>query len=893
MTRRMIAASGLLFVFAAASLAQTPPAGDEAKSAAVLDNTSFWRVLYSWARPPVKTADGFVDHKPKPGRGACKCEAELNFMTTYPPEGWTSPDFYDTAWARRPFFGKYVNGETDHRAGGGAASPNTRLLSLRGKFQVQDPAKVSGLSLMVSYRGGVAVYVNGKELTRRHLPEGKLAPAAPAEIYEKDVYLREDGKPQLWFPPNPEAAAAFAKRERKLEALAVPAELLRKGLNVLAVEIHAAAYPEEYEKVGFPWSTCGLIELHLRADKADGLTPNVVRPAGLQVWNTNIAAHLYDFEYGDPSEPLQPISLAGPRNGVVTGRVAVGSDQAIKGLTASITELTGPGGKSIPAAGVQLAYGKFDGLRGSRWGGALPYHEFITGPIQSTPPRDDALLEAPPAETPVAPRRFDEKARAATGLPPHVPGAVQPVYVQVRIPKDAAPGEYKGTLTINAAGQSPVQAPVQLTVIDWALSDPAGFDAFLGLIQSPEGVALNYGVPLFSDKHLELMGRSFELIGQTGGRVLVLTLGAESQYGNAESLVLWVKDADGKLTHDFSRVEKYVDLALKKMGKPQFVVCGVWDSCMHVSAPQASKRKFPRHSVLDKASGKIENADGPANGSPESEAFWRPVLTGVKDILAKRGLDDRMLLGYSADVLPDKATIEVFHKIVPGAGWQSTRHGPTGCESLPGESAGVPVKYHANVWGGWDHHDPDCRRIYGWRHPVNPSYRTWLDRDLFDASTITWFRTALEQAIIADRHGLGQIGADFWPVKGVDGKPTHTMVGRFPATSEGNLGIYAGQLLYPGPSGPVPTLRFEMMRENLQECEAKIFLEKLLTAKPCPLPEDLAKKCQGVLDERMRWHRVRTVSGESALFWPYTGAQARGAALFEAAAQAAKVSPAK
>ena len=58
--------------------------------------------------------------------------------------------------------------------------------------------------------------------------------------------------------------------------------------------------------------------------------------------------------------------------------------------------------------------------------------------------------------------------------------------------------------------------------------------------------------------------------------------------------------------------------------------------------------------------------------------------------------------------------------------------------------------------------------------------------------------------LLAERHGLGQIGADFWPVPGPDGRSASTLVGRFPSTSEGNLGIYAGQLLYPGPDGPVP-----------------------------------------------------------------------------------------
>ena len=63
-------------------------------------------------------------------------------------------------------------------------------------------------------------------------------------------------------------------------------------------------------------------------------------------------------------------------------------------------------------------------------------------------------------------------------------------------------------------------------------------------------------------------------------------------------------------------------------------------------------------------------------------------------------------------------------------------------------------------------------------------------------------------------------------------------------------------LLYPTADGAAATLRYEAVRENIQECEARIFLEKLLTSQPCPLPTDLAKRCQDVLDARTRWHRV-------------------------------------
>ncbi len=76
------------------------------------------------------------------------------------------PEFDDGAWWRAPgpFYGGY-----------GFRQPNTiALICLRGKFGAEDPAKVKSLTFSAVYRGGIVVYLNGKEVKRAHLPEGKM-----------------------------------------------------------------------------------------------------------------------------------------------------------------------------------------------------------------------------------------------------------------------------------------------------------------------------------------------------------------------------------------------------------------------------------------------------------------------------------------------------------------------------------------------------------------------------------------------------------------------------------------------------------------------------------------------------------------------------------------------
>ena len=865
---------GALAALACASLcpAQQPATAGKPAAAPVtiLDGSSVWRVLYSWGAPMAKTRDGYAETRGK----------DLwDFMTVYPPDGWTAVTFDDSTWCRRHFFGKYYNGELDGRAGGGGPNLNIRQISLRGKFTVTDPAKVKVLHLTLVYRGGVVVHVNGREVKRDFLPPGKLVPGCPAEMYPTRAYLNDQGKPWSWWDDRKVIGQeAYQLRVRRINGLPVPAELLRKGTNVLAIEIHAAPFPEAFTKpkVQPNWAAAGLCELRLQTDDASVVIPNVVRPEGMQVWNTNLVEQIGENSYGDPHEPVKPVRLGAARNGVTTGRLIVSSDRPIKGLKATVSELAGSGGKKIASSAVQVRYGKICSLNGSGR-------------------RDDALLDAPPQvlSPPPAPPRDNwtamrHKARTDDGLPPEIKqGAIQSVLVTARVPKDAEAGAYRGTLTIAADGERPVEMPLELTAADWVVPDPADFTFWFGLIQSPEGVALRYDVPLWSQAHLKLLDKSFRLIAQTGGKVLFIHLIAETEYGNERSMVIWDKGPDGKLTADLSAVEKFVKVAAEHM-KPTYVVVCVWQWQYSGTSP--------RITVRDPETGALANVPGPKYGTPESLAFWKPVLLGVKDMLAKAGLDGRMLLGSGSDGYPKKDQVSVFKKIVPDVGWEAHRHPPRGGNYMVAEEGNVPVKYIASVWGSWSNWDPASRRVYGWNFTAGGqgTFWTWLDRRTYDPAGFTRFRTLCEQTLLANRRGLAQIGADFWPPPAEKGtRPLGTLFSRFPHAGNvgaGNKGCTTNQLFYPAPEGPVPTIRYELIRENIQECEARIFLEKLLLEKPCRLSEGLAQKYQDLLDERTRWHRIGygMATSDVDVSWPYSGWRGRTMKLYEAAGEAAK-----
>jgi hypothetical protein len=142
--------------------------------------------------------------------------------------------------------------------------------------------------------------------------------------------------------------------------------------------------------------------------------------------------------------------------------------------------------------------------------------------------------------------------------------------------------------------------------------------------------------------------------------------------------------------------------------------------------------------------------------------------------------------------------------------------------------------------------------------------------------------------------GLARGGADFWPVLGSDKiRPgvtrSTTVVARFPETcwDQLNLDRSIECLLAPGPDGAIPTMRFESYREGIQECEARIFIERAVVGGK--LDPALTRKCQELLDERHNLIRAACIGGGDGGFAWYaaSGSEGLAARLFDCAAEVA------
>jgi len=862
--------------------AEDEPAG--ASETVILGDGSSWRTHVTWRTPVLIGKDGAL--KPllrRKGRAKDAPMVPVPVWTSQaPPADWMQPAFDDSRWARarsphgvRLWHGRYTAGV--YEAGNPA---EVQAIRVRGRFRVDDPTAVGALRLALRYHGGVVVYVNGTEVARFHLPAGPIGPDTVAERYPDETYFRPDGKALNDMFDGKACKDRIAARTRAANDVLVPANLLKKGVNVLAVEVRRAPLYEErltrkFAKVDWhgpptPWRHASLESLTLTAPAGAAVVPSTAQPTGFQVWNCRPHETVTLGDCGNPCEPLRPVRIVGARNGHFSGRLVVSSTDPIKGLGVTVSDLVAvKGAGAIPADSVRVRYAVLSDRKQS-W---------------NSPERFEALVDTPPAEVPVIKVQTRRGRQRVT-----VEGVVAPVWITVDVPADASPGDYEATVTVRADGAPPVEVPLRLTVNDWRVPDPKDFVTTNNLLQSPDTLARTYGVSPWSDRHVALMGRTLALLAEVGGRFCHLDLSIGYDFTNSSrSLVRWVKPANpgDPYTYDFALLDRYLDLFEKTVGTPRLVRLNVWG--------QSSRSKAPplKVTVLDPATGKQEAMQQPAYGTPESLAFWKPVLAAVRKRLEKRGWFANTAVGYTSYCwAPSPTAVSVYKQIWPDGRWINTSHSnPSSYKSADGTS--MPVPYCEHIWGAGRLYDPDVsgpgRYPVPWKRAAKrmewgiPRYGVGIIYALRDTSRLVAYRAVPEAALQGTLCGIGHAGADFWPL--VNEK------GRLYDLCQGSGGVGPGTnvraLLTPGPDGPAPNERFEMFREGVQIREAMVVVQKALDANA--LPAEVAAKASALLDERARYY-IRTRRGQLYHWLAFEGSnwQARDDALFAIAGVAAR-----
>ena len=161
------------------------------------------------------------------------------------------------------------------------------------------------------------------------------------------------------------------------------------------------------------------------------------------------------------------VDIAGARNEFESFQIvvtAVGGN--LRGVSAGVSPLKSEANESIPAENVRLYREIYIPVRYSSPGATVPPGLIADALVPFVNPYTNQEVRDP--------RWRDERLEGArfggTGFDlwrdRH-----QPLWVDVEIPKGAAPGVYRGTLTVRAQNAEPATIPVRVTVWDFALPD--------------------------------------------------------------------------------------------------------------------------------------------------------------------------------------------------------------------------------------------------------------------------------------------------------------------------------------------------------------------------------------------------------------------------------------
>ena len=565
-----------------------------------------------------------------------------------------------------------------------------------------------------------------------------------------------------------------------------------------------------------------------------------------RVWNYHVLDDAFrDTERGE----LQAMRIEATRGGTFSGAVAVESSEPLTGLRAEL--VAGDRANPMPEGSsdeVQLRYAV-------RWEGG-----------GSLPPNLDVLLEDPPDEVAV------HDGRAMAG-----------VWVTVTVADDMEAGAYRGELRIQADQlDHTVAVPVELNVAGWRMPDSGQWRTWIEMMQSPDTLALEYELPLWSEEHFELIGQSFRRIGELGSRVVYIPLIRETNQGNEESMLRWVRHEDGSLEPDYSVIERYVDVARENLGEIDMVVLYAWDAYLagHIDRrgnplqerPEVDE-DAPRHqrdnqlraqqqwdlfqmgvtvTFMDPSSGETEPGRLPHYEQEESQEIWKPVYDELRALMRARGLEDAMHLGTATDSQPSREQAEFLQEVSGDLPWVSHAH-PSRIRNAPPPNTAIrgvaSIDYAAHAYHLSFTVNPAIERQYGWRIP---ELRAYLCRfGVMNGHPVT-VRQLPKINITGRQRGVGRIGGDFWSViRDRRGRRSGMVFARYPHNHWRGLNINS-YFLAPGPDGPIATARFENLREGVQECEARIFIESALLddEKRQQLGEELAERAQQILDER-------------------------------------------
>jgi len=444
------------------------------------------------------------------------------------------------------------------------------------------------------------------------------------------------------------------------------------------------------------------------------------------------------------------LSVSGARGEVVSAQAVFRPRRDVRAASAGLTDLRDTeGDATIPASVVRVWWVRYIDI------------DRNTAGI----PEDELAVKAPAG----VPDPFWETAEI-----PVKANQAQPIWIELRVPRDAGAGDYHGTLTVRAEADS-FALPVRLHVWDFAVPD----QRHLSVINwwSFPGVGFK-DIKSYSPEYWDLLGRFCAFLVEHRQTDVSTSLGLIRETGEDEQ----------SYTYDTSRLERYAETAFAA-GIGQIHLHSVGRRTANITDP--SSRIVPNESSLRRL------------------AAWEKVIR-------RRNWRERFLVSISDEPFIHHeesyaALVDRVHEIAPSVRCIEAVE----TEYLGALDVYVPKLSHLNLWY------PRFKQVqregaelwfYTCCHPVGRYPNRFLDQSLLKVRVLHWIN------YLYDMDGYLHWGLNHF-------------AGDDPYTQEGiSQGLPLGDraIAYPGKNGLIGSLRFSAMRDGLQDYEYLWVLENEL-----------------------------------------------------------------
>lgn len=360
-------------------------------------------------------------------------------------------------------------------------------------------------------------------------------------------------------------------------------------------------------------------------------------------------------------------------------------------------------------------------------------------------------------------------------------GRAQPIWLTVRTPRDAQPGSYRGTVTVSAAGEERV-IPLSLTVYSFEV--PVERHLFYTNWCSPGLFASKHGLEMWSEEFWAMFERYLAAMADHRQNILWVDPGT----------IEITEDAEG-FHFDFSRFDRWIETCERH---------GVADRIEIQQLGTFGPDGWSGDQIV--LMGRpVRSVDTGETRMAAPEEILPGFLMALEAHLRERGWLEKTLLHIADEPSQSNAASwseqsAFVRQYAPNIRQIDAIEGPR----FEGLDVWVPKLSHLRSW--YPHYqraraDGAELWFYTCCHPMGLYPNRFLDYSLLKTRVLHWYNWRYDLA------GYLHWGLNFWTDD------------PFTEVTRGGLPPGDCYIVYPGPDGPLSSIRWDALRDGIEDYE--------------------------------------------------------------------------